>query len=147
MEVIFLKDLKGQGKKGEVKEVKDGYAQNYLIKNGYAVMKTQESIKKLERDNKKKQDEVDKLTKNANELGKKLNNVTLKIYAKTKESDKLFGSITQKQIQEELKKLNFDINKNQIENKNISTLGFHNININLYKDVNATIKVHVVKEN
>ena len=58
MRVIFIKDLKNQGKKGEIKEVKDGYAKNFLIKNGYAIKKTKESLKKLERD-KQKQKELD----------------------------------------------------------------------------------------
>ena len=58
MRVIFIKDLKNQGKKGEIKEVKDGYAKNFLIKNGYAIKETKESLKKLERD-KQKQKELD----------------------------------------------------------------------------------------
>ena len=57
MEVIFIKDLKNQGKKGQIKNVKDGYAQNFLIKNGYAVAKTKENLSKLEHEKEKKADE------------------------------------------------------------------------------------------
>ena len=63
MEVIFIKDLKNQGKKGQIKNVKDGYAQNFLIKNGYAVAKTKENLSKLEHANAKKAEE-DKNKKN-----------------------------------------------------------------------------------
>ena len=59
MQVIFIKDLKKQGKKGEVKNVKDGYAQNFLIKNGYAVQVNEKNLKELERNNKKEEEEID----------------------------------------------------------------------------------------
>ncbi len=75
MQVIFLKDLRGQGKKGEIKEVSDGYAINFLIKKGYAVKKTETSLNKLniEKENTKKLDE--KNTEEAKEMAKKLEKV------------------------------------------------------------------------
>ncbi|MBE6157676.1 MAG: 50S ribosomal protein L9 [Firmicutes bacterium] len=146
MEVIFIKDLKNQGKKGQVKKVKDGYAENFLIKNGYAVIKTKENLAKLERDNKAKEKEVAEKKATAEELKKKLDNVTLEFKVKTGEGDKVFGSISIKQIKEGLKEKGFSIEKNQIEVTNtISSLGFHNVNINLYPKVIAKIKVHVIK--
>ena len=75
MEVIFIKDLRGQGKKGQIKNVKDGYAENYLIKNGYAVIKTKENLQKLENDNKKKAQQDAENKKEAEELQKKLKNL------------------------------------------------------------------------
>ena len=146
MEVIFIKDLKNQGKKGEIKNVKDGYAQNYLIKNGYAVKKTKENELKLKQEQarKKKEDEENK-TK-AEEIKEKIVKEVLEFKVKTGEGDKVFGSISVKQIKESLEKKGYKIDKNQINIKNpIASLGFHNVDIELYPDVVATIKIHVIK--
>jgi len=146
MEVIFIKDLKNQGKKGQIKNVKDGYAQNFLIKNGYAVAKTKENLSKLEHENAKKAEEDKNNKQVAEELKQKLEKVVLEFKVKTGEGDKVFGSISQKQIKDELQARGFKIEKNQIDNsKQISSLGFHNVDITLYAGITATIKVHLVK--
>ena len=146
MEVIFIKDLKNQGKKGQIKNVKDGYAENYLIKNGYAVKKTKENISKLNHEQIKKQKEDEAKKNNAKVLKEKLSKTTLEFKVKTGEGDKVFGSISIKQIKDELQKQGFNIEKNQIEpTSTIASLGFHKVNINLYPDIIATINVHVVK--
>ena len=146
MEVIFIKDLKNQGKKGQIKNVKDGYAENFLIKNGYVVKKTKENVLKLnhELEMKRKEDEINK--NEAITLKKKLSGISLEFKVKTGEGDKVFGSISLKQIKEELSKEGYKIEKNQIEILNpISSLGFHTVNINLYPGIVAQIKVHVIK--
>ncbi|MDO4995675.1 MAG: 50S ribosomal protein L9 [Bacilli bacterium] len=146
MEVIFIKDLRGQGKKGQIKNVKDGYAENYLIKNGYAVIKTKENLQKLETENKKKAEQDAANKKEAQELQKKLKNVVLEFKVKTGEGDKVFGSISVKQIKDELAKQGYKIEKSQINLSNpISSLGFHNVDINLYPGVEGQVKVHVIK--
>ena len=146
MEVIFIKDLKNQGKKGQIKNVKDGYAENFLIKNGYAVKKTKENVAKLNHEVKKKEQEEEDNKKKANELKKLLAKETLEFKVKTGEGDKVFGSISVKQIKEELNKKGYTIEKNQINYKNpIQSLGFHDVELNLYSDINAIIKVHVIK--
>lgn len=146
MEVIFIKDLRGQGKKGQIKNVKDGYAENYLIKNGYAVIKTKENLQKLENDNKKKAQQDAENKKEAEELQKKLKNVVLEFKVKTGEGDKVFGSISVKQIKDELSKQGYKIEKSQIESSSpIASLGFHNVAINLYPGVEGQVKVHVIK--
>ena len=146
MEVIFIKDLKNQGKKGQIKNVKDGYAENILIKNGYAVKKTKENISKLNHEVEKKKKEDEENKEKALALKNKLSKITLEFKVKTGEGDKVFGSISIKQIKDELHKQGFDIEKSQIEPVNtISSLGFHNVNLNLYQDIVATIKVHVIK--
>ena len=146
MEVIFIKDLKNQGKKGQIKNVKDGYAENFLIKNGYAVKKTKDSLMKLDHENKKKAKEDAENKKNAEQMKEVLSKVILEFKVKTGEGDKVFGSISVKQIKEELQKKGYKIEKSQIECQNtIQSLGFHDVVINLYPEISATIKVHVVK--
>ena len=104
MEVIFIKDLKNQGKKGQIKKVKDGYAENYLIKNGYAVKKTKENLSKLNHEQAKKEKEDENNKQKAKELKEKLSKVILEFKVKTGEGDKVFGSISIKQIKDELLK-------------------------------------------
>lgn len=146
MEVIFIKDLKNQGKKGQIKKVKDGYAENFLIKNGYAVKKTKENLSKLNHEQEKKAKEDAENKKQAEELRKKLSKVILEFKVKTGEGDRVFGSISIKQIKDELSKQGFKIEKSQIEIPNtIQSLGFHNININLYPGITSIVKVHVIK--
>ena len=146
MEVIFIKDLKNQGKKGQIKNVKDGYAENFLIKNGYAVMKTKENLSKLNHELEKKKEQDKENKENALKLKKSLENIVLEFKVKTGENDKVFGSISVKQIKDELEKKGYGIEKNKIDIKNaIASLGFHNVDINLYPEISATIKVHVIK--
>jgi len=148
MKVIFLKDVKGQGKKDEIKEVKAGYAQNFLIKNGYAVALTETSKKKLETEQKnaKTKDELDK--KENLKLKEKIEKLTIKFKLRTGKQDQVFGSISTKQINDELTKNGIKIDKKKIKLDNpISSLGFHNVNLELRKDVIAILKVHVEKEN
>lgn len=142
MKVIFLKDVKGQGKKGEVKEVSDGYAINFLIKKGYALKKTEGSLNKLKEEIKENL-EIDKSNRNeALILKDKLEKITLNFKVKASKDSRMFGSISTKQIKEELDKLGFSISKKQIENTSINTLGTHLVNITLYKDIKCILKVH-----
>ena len=146
MEVIFIKDLKNQGKKGQIKEVKDGYAQNFLIKNGYAVAKPKENLAKLHAEQAKKAATDQENKKQAELLKVELDKTVLEFKVKTGEGDRVFGSISVKQIKDELQNKNFKVEKSQIEVTNtIASLGFHNVKINLYPGVEATIKVHLVK--
>ena len=146
MEVIFIKDLKNQGKKGQVKKVKDGYAENFLIKNGYAVKKTKENLAKLEHEKAKKNALENEKKEEASKVKKAIEKEVLEFRVKTGANDKVFGSISVKQIKEALDKKGYKIEKNMINIENaISTLGFHNIELNLYPGVEATIKVHVMK--
>ncbi len=146
MEVIFIKDLRGQGKKGDIKDVKTGYAENFLIKKGYAVLKTSESLKQLEKEKQAKKDQDQKDLDEANKSKNNLDNLSFEFKVKTGEHDKVFGSVSPKQIKEELAKINIKIEKNMIKLDNsLSTLGFHKVDIELYPKVIATIKVHLIK--
>lgn len=146
MEVIFIKDVRGQGKKGDIKNVKTGYAENFLIKNGYAVLKTKESLKQLEKENKEKANQKLQEEEKAKELKKEIDKLILEFTVKTGEGDKVFGSVSPKQIKDELAKKNIKIEKNMIKiNNSLSTLGFHNVEIELYPKIIATVKVHLIK--
>ena len=145
MQVIFLKDLRGQGKKGEIKEVADGYAMNFLIKKGFAVKKTEASLNKLniEKENSRMIDK--KLTLEANEMAKKLEKVTIIFTCKAGKDDKMFGSISTKQIKEELDKLGYSFEKKHIRSETINSFGFHEVLIDLYKNISGKIRIEVRK--
>jgi len=147
MKVIFIKDLKGQGKKGEIKNVKDGYGQNYLIKNGYAVIANTSNLKHLETENVKKEIAEKTLITECEEIKKNLEKLKLKFKVKTGSLDQVFGSVSTKQIVNELKKNGFNIDKKQIILDNgLTSLGFHEVTVELHKKVIAKIKVELVKE-
>ena len=146
MKVIFVKDLKKQGKKGEIKEVEDGYAQNFLIKNGYAVQMTGKNMDTLEKERQEAREEDKKNRKEAELLKDQLEKAEFMFKVKTGEGDKVFGSVSPKQLKDELHKKGFKIEKRQLEmTNNLTTLGYHNVTIVLYKDIKAIIKVHLVK--
>ena len=147
MKVIFLQDVKGKGKKGEVKNVADGYAHNFLIKNGYAMEATNANMKSLEaQKNKERKDAAEEL-KSAQALKETLEKLTVEIATKAGEGGRLFGSITTKQIAEELqKKHNIKIDKRKMElNDAIRALGFTNVPVKLHSEVTATLKVHATE--
>ncbi len=146
MKVIFLKDLRKQGKKGEIKEVKDGYAENFLIKNGYAEKLTENSYSRFQKEQEllKEQDSENK--KKAKEIADKLAKTELGCKVKTGQLDKVFGSVSAKQIKEELDKKGINIDRKQIDLKDgLSTLGYHKVSIELYKDVIGEVKVKLEK--
>lgn len=146
MKVIFIKDLKKQGKVNDVKEVSDGYAINYLIKNGYAVKYTKTSSDILNRDIENKRIKEQEDIKKAIELRDKLNKVTLKFSVKCN-NGKVFGSISSKQIHDELSKLGFNVDKRCIKiNGSISSIGVHIVNLNLHKKVVGELRVQLVEE-
>lgn len=148
MKVIFIKDLKGQGKKKDIKEVSDGYAMNYLIKNGYAVKYTKASNEILNNEIKNEKELFELNTKNANIIKEKLEKEEVTFIVKSGTNNKIFGSISTKQIIDELNKLgysNIDKRKIFIDNP-ITSLGIHIIKIELFKDVIANIKIKVISK-
>ncbi|GIN86721.1 50S ribosomal protein L9 [Heyndrickxia sporothermodurans] len=149
MKVIFLKDVKGKGKKGETKNVADGYAHNFLIKQGLAVEATAGNLKGLDAQKKKEQKLADEELKEAKELKEKMEAITVELKAKSGTGGRLFGSITSKQISEELKKAhNIKIDKRKIELEDaIRTLGVTKVPVKLHSEVTATLNVHVKEEN
>ena len=146
MKEIFVKDLKKTAKKGDIKEVKDGYAENYLIKNGYAVPYNEKNIQNIKKENAKKQEEDTKLREEATKVKTALEKLTLVFKVKTGDHDRVFGSISPKQIKEELLKKGYKVDKREMNlTTSLQSLGFHKVEINLYKDIKAEVKVQLVK--
>ena len=146
MKVIVLQDVKKQGKKDEIIDVSEGYANNYLIKNGLAVAATESSKKKLNRELDLRKQEEQAFIKECQEMAKELAKINLIFQVKTGAQDKVFGTISSKQINEELNKKGFKIDKKKIRVTNpIDVLGTHNVEIELHKEVIATIKVTLKK--
>lgn len=145
MKVIFNKDVKGTGKKGEVKEVSDGYARNYLLKNNLAVEATSGNVKALQAQKSKEKQAEQNEVEEAKQLKEKLENLKLELTAKSGEGGRLFGSITSKQIAEELKKnYNIKIDKRKIElDQPIRTLGVTKVPVKLHSEVTGTLNVHI----
>ena len=145
MKIILIKDVKKQGKSGDILDVKDGYG-SFLINKGDAVLATSNSVNRLDRENKEKEVKENNLIKECEVLKKKLENLKIGFKVKTGEQDRVFGSISAKQIVEELKNKGYTIDKKQIKiNSAISSLGFHNVDIELHKKVVATIKIELKK--
>ena len=141
MKVIFLTDVKKQAKKDEIKEVKDGYAQ-YLINSHLVDAYTKGSVNVLKNEIKERQDKEDALIAECNKIKKKLEDKNVKFKVKTGDKDKVFGSISTKQISEELSKLGFDIDKKKITlDGDLNTLGTHKVLVTLHKKVSFNINV------
>lgn len=147
MKVIFIKDMKGQGKKGEVKEVSEGYARNFLFPKGVARPATEGNLKTLEQQQASEEKRKAQEKEDAQALGKKLEEMTVVLKAKAGEGGRLFGAITSKQIAEALAAQNIKIDKRKIELSDpIRTLGVTQIPVKLHPDVKATLKVQITEE-
>lgn len=140
MKIILIDNVKGTGKKDEVKEVKDGYG-SFLIKNKKAVLYSDKSKDILKTQIKEREDKEALLVKEMNEIKNKLEKDTLTFNVKTGDAGKVFGSISSKSISEELKKKGYSIDKKIINAENLNTLGTHIVKINLHKQVTAELNV------
>ncbi|MBA4548060.1 50S ribosomal protein L9 [Thermoactinomyces intermedius] len=148
MKVILLKDVKGTGKKGEVKEVAEGYARNFLIPRKMAVAATQGNMNALKDQKQREQRRKEEERKEAEALAEKLNKMKVSFSMKLGKDGRTFGSITSKQISETLKKqhqINVDKRKIQLDQP-IRSLGVTKVPVKLHPEVTATLAVHVVEE-
>ena len=148
MKVIFHEDVKGQGKKGELKEVSDGYARNYLLPRKLASEATADNINALKLKEKAKAAQIAKEKAQAEENAKKLGGVQVIIKAKAGNAGKLFGAVTSQEISDALKaQFDIDIEKNKIvQAEPIKTFGSFSVKAKLGYEVSGTLKVMVTEE-
>lgn len=144
MKVVLIKDVKGSGKAGDIIEAKDGFARNFLIKNGLA----KEADAQALNDNKNKKEaqafHKQELLKQNKELREKLDGKTVKITVKTGENGKFFGSVTNKEIADKLSELGFNIDKKKIVlDGNIKATGIYDVSIRISAEETAKIKVEI----
>ncbi len=145
MRVILLKDVKKQGKKDDIIDVKDGYG-TYLINNKLAVLETKGSSKVLNKQKEEAALEESLLLKDCEQIKEKLEKMTLNFKVNTGKNGQVFGQISTKQIADELKKKGFNIDKRKIKlDVSINTLGTTNVKVMLHKKVEATLKIHLQK--
>lgn len=145
MKVVLLKDVKGSGKAGDVIEAKDGYAKNFLIKNGLAKFADASALNENKAQKKAAEFHREEQLKKNKELRNALNGKEVTLKVKTGANGKFFGSITNKEIAEELFKLGFDIDKKKvILDSNIKTTGEYTINVKISPEETAKIKLIVV---
>jgi large subunit ribosomal protein L9 len=145
MKVVLLKDIKGKGKAGDIVNVSDGYASNYLFPNKLAVVGNAGNLNQAE--SKKQSDNYrkDQIKQEAFENAKKINGKEVTIAVKIGENGKLFGSVTSKEIADEISKLGVEVDKKKVElNDNIKSVGKYNVKIKLHPDVTAKCVVNVV---
>lgn len=146
IQVILTEDVAGQGRKGEIISVSDGYAHNFLLKNKKAVLATQEELRKIENKRKKDEKKQEEERQKSIELKTLLESKKLTIAVKTGENGKLFGAITNKEISTLIKEnLNIDIDRKKIE-CNIKNLGLQEAVIKLFTDIKAVVKIEVVSK-
>ncbi|MFC0186679.1 50S ribosomal protein L9 [Fictibacillus aquaticus] len=146
MKVVFLQDVKGKGKKGEIKNVSEGYARNYLLPNKLATEANKSAVASVEGQKKSEEKKAQAMKEEAEQLKEKLAEMTVTVKTKAGEGGRVFGSVTSKQIAESLKKAGVTIDKRKIElNDPIKALGHTNVPVKLHSEVTGTIKVHVVE--
>ena len=148
MKIILLKDVKGLGKKGDLVNSKTGYARNFLFPKELAIEATPANMKKWEEDMKEKEAKMQKEKDQALELKSKLEKMTVELKGKGGEGGRLFGSITSKDIAEALEKqYRISVDKKKIELKeNIKTSGIIDIEVRVYPEITANLKVNVTIE-
>lgn len=147
MKVIFIQDVKGQGKKGEEKNIADGYARNFLLPRGLAVEASKANLNNLKGQKESQAFKKEQEIKAAEETKSKLESMTAKITAKAGENGKLFGSVTAKDIADALKSQHgIDIDKRKIVlNGDIKTTGEITVDVKLYPQIVGKIKVSVTE--
>ena len=145
MKVILLKDVKGIGKKQDVVNVKDGYGANYLIPNRLAVMYSDRSQEILNVQKKAEADNIERMKAEAREAAKKLETIVLQFDAKGSGDGRMFGTISTKQIQQELKeKHGIEIDKRKfVDKQTVDHFGYSKLTIELYKGITGTITILV----
>ena len=147
MKVILKKDLPNLGKAGDVINVKDGFARNYLLPKGLAILANQKSIEALERERKIALAKAERERKKAQSLAEKLQGYSITLYRKVVEEGRLYGSVSAIDIAKALQEKGMEIDKKQIHlEEPIKMVGIYEVNIKLAPEVIIPIKVEIIEE-
>lgn len=148
MQVILKQDVAKLGYKHDVVKVRPGYGRNFLLPRGIAELATEGSLKSLTEVKKQQSFKEEKLRKEATASAEKMNGINVKVGAKAGESGKIFGSVTNVQIADALKKAGYDVERKNIEinGEAIKQLGAYSAKVRLYKDIATTVNFEVVAE-
>ena len=147
MKVILTEDVSALGKAGDTVEVKRGYFRNYLAPRNLAVESNPKNVKALDHQKRLFSAKLDKGLTDAKKLGERVETISLTLVRKAGEQDKLFGSVTDMDIEAALKEQGYDINRKQIQlEEPIKTLGVYQVPVKLHQNVEIKVKVWVIKE-
>lgn len=147
MKIILKEDIKHLGRMGDIVNVADGYARNYLIPKGLAVEANEKNIKSLEHEKRIIEEKAKKIRKTAQDVASRISSLTISIKSKAGEEGKLFGSITSMDIAEALKNEGIEIDKKKILlEEPIKRLGSYTVNVKLHADVSAPLNIQIVEE-
>ncbi|MBU2446765.1 MAG: 50S ribosomal protein L9, partial [Bacteroidetes bacterium] len=145
MKVILRENFNALGKIGDIVDVKDGYARNFLIPKNIVYVATDGNLKALEEEKKRFGQKIQKEQKSAEKLSVELEKISVSIPVQVGEEDKIFGTVTTQMISEALSEKGFQIDKRKIEiEEQIKTLGIYNVLVKLHPDINTKVKVWVV---
>jgi large subunit ribosomal protein L9 len=145
MKVILRRDVKGLGHEGDLKEVRDGYARNFLLPSGAATLADTGALKNWERHRGEREDRAQQIRSEAQKIADRLSETKLEVAVKAGEKNRLFGSVTNREIAELLAKQGIEIDRHQIAVREpIKTVGEHRVTVNLHHGIEAQVVVTVV---
>jgi large subunit ribosomal protein L9 len=145
MKVILRRDVKGLGHDGDLKEVRDGYARNFLLPSGAAALADSGALKNWERHRGEREDRAQQIRNEAQAIADRLSETKLEVAVKAGEKNRLFGSVTNREIAELLAKEGIEIDRHQIVVREpIKTVGEHRVTVNLHHGIEAQVLVTVV---
>jgi large subunit ribosomal protein L9 len=147
MKVILRRDVKGLGLEGDLREVKDGYARNHLIPTGAAVLADLGAVRNWERHREQREERDRAVHADAEAVAERLGGLTIQIGVKAGEKDRLFGSVTTRDIADRLRQEGIDIDRHDIHLREpIKTVGEHEVRVHVMAGVEAQLRVEVVAE-
>ncbi len=147
MELILREDVQGLGTRGDVINVASGYARNYLLPKGLAVLATEAQKRVLEKETKLREIRDEKIKSNLSAVAEKMSDLSTTIVVQAGEEDKLYGSVTAHDIAEAIKGQGFEVDQKQVMlDEPIKKLGIYNVPVKLHREIEVAVKVWVVKE-
>ena len=147
MELILREDVQGLGDRGDVVSVAAGYARNYLLPRGLAVLATEAQKRALEKETKLREIQDERMKSNLSAVAQRMSDLSTTIVVQAGEDDKLYGSVTAHDIAEEIEKQGFEIDQKQVLlDEPIKKLGIYTVPVRLHREIEVSVKVWVVKE-